>query len=83
VQVTACNAASLCKTALSDEILIDYTPPQLGGFMPPLQYEVQNGGQNQLLVRQNHFLYWYVRVKFTINSNGCANDWTFVILEFP
>ena len=55
VRVTACNAASLCKTALSDEILIDYTPPQLGGFMPPLQYEVQNGGQKQLLLN----LTWY------------------------
>ena len=55
VRVTACNAASLCKTALSDEILIDYTPPQLGGFMPPLQYEVQDGRQKQLLLN----LTWY------------------------
>ena len=55
VRVTACNAASLCKTALSDEILIDYTPPQLGGLMPPLQYEVQIGGQKQLLLN----LTWY------------------------
>ena len=55
VRVTACNAASLCKTALSDEILIDYTPPQLGGFMPPLQYEVQNGRQKELILN----LTWY------------------------
>ena len=55
VRVTACNAASLCKTTLSDKILIDYTPPQLGGFMPPLQYEVQKGGQTQLLLN----LTWY------------------------
>ena len=55
VRVTACNAASLCKTSLSDEILIDYTPPRLGGFMPPLQYDVQNGGQKQLLLN----LTWY------------------------
>ena len=55
VRVTACNAASLCKTALSDEILVDYTPPQLGGFMPPLQYDVQNVGQKQLLLN----LTWY------------------------
>ena len=55
VRVAACNAASLCKTALSDEILIDYTPPQLGGFTSPLQYEVQNGGQKQLLLN----LTWY------------------------
>ncbi|XP_046569942.1 uncharacterized protein LOC124278267 [Haliotis rubra] len=34
--VTACNAADLCSTATSNPILIDSTPPQLGGFDSPM-----------------------------------------------
>jgi hypothetical protein len=34
--VTACNAAHLCVTALSDVILVDSTPPVSGTFLSPL-----------------------------------------------
>jgi len=36
--VTACNQAGLCTTASSPDLLIDSTPPHLGGFKPPLQW---------------------------------------------
>ncbi|CAC5398101.1 unnamed protein product [Mytilus coruscus] len=32
VKVTACNAALLCSTAYSDDVLLDYSPPQVGGY---------------------------------------------------
>ncbi|XP_071093296.1 uncharacterized protein [Haliotis cracherodii] len=37
--VTACNAADLCSTATSNQIRIDSTPPQMGGFKSPLAWE--------------------------------------------
>ncbi|XP_063447914.1 uncharacterized protein LOC134727462 [Mytilus trossulus] len=46
IKVTACNAALLCSTAHSDEVLLDYSPPQIGGFMPPLSWEVIHGASN-------------------------------------
>jgi len=87
VLVTACNAASLCKTALSDEILIDYTPPQLGGFMPPLQYEVQNGGQKQLLLNLTWYGFvdsesdirsYYVNVGYTYSGSELIDSYQIV-----
>ncbi|CAC5398100.1 unnamed protein product [Mytilus coruscus] len=55
VKVTACNAALLCSTAYSDDVLLDYSPPQVGGFMPPLNWEVFPGITNP--IRFN--LTWY------------------------
>ncbi|CAC5378371.1 unnamed protein product [Mytilus coruscus] len=46
IKVTACNAALLCSTAHSVEVLLDYSPPQIGGFMPPLSWEVIPGTSN-------------------------------------
>ncbi|CAC5398098.1 unnamed protein product [Mytilus coruscus] len=43
VKVTACNAALLCNTSYSSDFLLDYSPPQIGGFMPPLNWEVIPG----------------------------------------
>lgn len=37
--VTACNAAGLCSTAQTEDLLIDSTPPHLGGFKPPLTWQ--------------------------------------------
>ena len=44
VSVTACNQADLCATAHSNEVLIDSTPPQLGGFMIPMLWENEQIG---------------------------------------
>ncbi|CAC5398105.1 unnamed protein product [Mytilus coruscus] len=43
VKVTACNAVLLCNTSYSSDVLLDYSPPQVGGFMPPLNWEVIPG----------------------------------------
>ncbi|CAG2202818.1 unnamed protein product [Mytilus edulis] len=55
IKVTACNAALLCSTAYSEEVLLDYSPPQIGGFMPLLGWEVIFGTSNS--IRFN--LTWY------------------------
>ena len=55
VKVTACNAALLCNTANSEEVLLDYSPPQIGGFMPPLNWEVIPGTTNSIKFN----LTWY------------------------
>ncbi|KAK7493739.1 hypothetical protein BaRGS_00015068, partial [Batillaria attramentaria] len=36
--VTACNAAGLCSTATSSELLVDSTPPVVGTFESPLTW---------------------------------------------
>lgn len=41
VKITSCNAASICKTAMSNEFLVDTTPPQIGGFRSPMDYEIE------------------------------------------
>ena len=43
VKVTACNAADLCTTSYSDKFIVDWTPPQMGGFKFPLKYKRING----------------------------------------
>ena len=53
VVITSCNAAELCTTARSAYILIDSTPPHLGGFKPPLTWN--NTGMNSSVVQ----LTWY------------------------
>ncbi|VDI52034.1 Hypothetical predicted protein, partial [Mytilus galloprovincialis] len=55
VKVTACNAALLCITSYSSDVLLDYSPPQVGGFMPPLNWELIPGTTNS--IRFN--LTWY------------------------
>ena len=50
--VTSCNAAGLCTTVASDGLLIDSTPPHLGGFKPPMTWDNfidSNGTANALL----------------------------------
>ncbi|XP_060084327.1 uncharacterized protein LOC132563603 [Ylistrum balloti] len=36
--VTACNEAALCTRSTSNELLVDPTPPHLGGFLEPLSW---------------------------------------------
>ncbi|CAC5398108.1 unnamed protein product [Mytilus coruscus] len=55
VKLTACNAALLCNTAYNEEVLLDYSPPHIGGFMPPLNWEVIPGTTNSIIFH----LTWY------------------------
>ena len=51
LSVTACNQAGLCATAHSNDLLIDSTPPQLGGFVIPMTWEnVQSGNTTRTQV---------------------------------
>ncbi|KAK7496776.1 hypothetical protein BaRGS_00011985 [Batillaria attramentaria] len=38
VAVSACNAAGLCTTSISDLLLVDSTPPVVGTFLSPLTW---------------------------------------------
>ena len=55
--VTACNAAGLCSSAESDDLLIDSTPPHLGGFKPPMTWQNFLNDKNQVICKLN--LTWY------------------------
>ena len=46
-KVDACNAAGLCTIAQSEEIIIDSSPPEIGGFVDLLSW--QNVGENSLI----------------------------------
>ncbi|WAR13864.1 hypothetical protein MAR_003969 [Mya arenaria] len=37
--VSACNAAGLCSTCQTNELLIDASPPHTGGFMQPMSWK--------------------------------------------
>ncbi|KAL3857352.1 hypothetical protein ACJMK2_012028 [Sinanodonta woodiana] len=37
--VTACNGAGLCTNSSTESLLIDSSPPHLGGFKPPMSWE--------------------------------------------
>ena len=50
--VTACNAAGLCNHSSTDEILIDSSPPHLGGFHKDILWETKD-------YKTNVFLQWY------------------------
>ena len=47
--VTACNAAGLCTSSTSEDLLVDSSKPHLGGFKPLLTWE-NNGHQSTILV---------------------------------
>lgn len=57
VRVTSCNTAGLCSSAESNKLLIDSSPPHMGGFMPPMSwinfYDFQNYS------KANVSLLWY------------------------
>ncbi|XP_053381645.1 uncharacterized protein LOC123528459 [Mercenaria mercenaria] len=55
--VTSCNVAGLCASAQSENLLIDSTPPHLGGFKPPMAWQNfidQNNKKKSRLI-----LSWY------------------------
>jgi len=54
VVVTSCNAARHCSSARSPALLIDSSPPHLGGFRPPLTWKTHRN-QNASSVN----LTWY------------------------
>ncbi|XP_076106390.1 uncharacterized protein LOC143075038 [Mytilus galloprovincialis] len=66
VKVTACNAALLCSTSYSSDVLLDYSPPRVGGFMPPLNWEVMSGITNS--IRFNLTWYGFSDVESEIRS---------------
>ena len=37
-KITSCNGAGVCVTAISEKLLMDSTPPILGGFMNPMTW---------------------------------------------
>ena len=55
--VTACNAAGLCSSSESDDLLIDSTPPHLGGFKPAMTWQNFPNGTNKVVSVVN--LTWY------------------------
>ncbi|XP_033746935.1 uncharacterized protein LOC117332160 [Pecten maximus] len=46
--VTACNEAGLCTSSKSNELLVDSTPPHLGGFKEPLHWHISSYSQETL-----------------------------------
>ncbi|WAR31796.1 hypothetical protein MAR_034338, partial [Mya arenaria] len=56
VVITSCNAAGLCSTERTNDILIDSTPPHQGGLKPQMLWENyrDNGG-----LHSNVSLTWY------------------------
>ena len=55
--VTACNAADLCSTSESDDLLIDSTPPHLGGFKHQMTWQNFFDNSSHILSVVN--LSWY------------------------
>ncbi|XP_013409734.1 uncharacterized protein LOC106173226 [Lingula anatina] len=43
VSVTACNAAGLCTSSTSEPVLVDSSPPHIGGFQEPLTWTIVDG----------------------------------------
>ncbi|CAC5378366.1 unnamed protein product [Mytilus coruscus] len=74
VQITSCNAASMCTSAVSEEFLVDSTPPQMGGFRSPLEYEIQNV-TNKLYL--NLSWYGFFDVETDIRSYYISVGYTF------
>ena len=82
--VTACNAAGLCTTAESDDLLIDSTPPHMGGFETPLTWRSFLNEDNQIASEVNltwHGFYdhesgikrFYVGLGSTFTGNEFSN----------
>ena len=57
--VTACNAAGLCTTAKSEDLLIDSTPPHMGGLRPELTWHNYVDEDNTLSSAVNLSLYGF------------------------
>ena len=57
LSVTSCNAAGHCSTEHSHDVLVDSTPPYLGGFKPPLTW--QNIISANGSIKSTVMLTWY------------------------
>ncbi|KAH3708838.1 hypothetical protein DPMN_068297 [Dreissena polymorpha] len=55
--VTSCNAAGLCSSDRTPDLLIDSTPPHLGGFKPPMTWTHFNDSNGNIIT--NVTLTWY------------------------
>ena len=55
--VTACNAAGLCTSSESEDLLIDATPPHVGGFKEDMKWQNYNNNDNQTVSIVD--LLWY------------------------
>ncbi|XP_053400343.1 uncharacterized protein LOC123557990 [Mercenaria mercenaria] len=73
VKVTSCNAASLCSASQSADLLIDTTPPHVGGFKQPLKWtnykDALNGTDTNLTLtwygfhdQESHIKSFYITV---------------------
>ena len=82
--VTACNAAGLCSSSESDDLLIDSTPPHLGGFKNQMTWQNYLNESNQILSILNLSLYgfhdqesgikyFYIGVGKTFTDNELSN----------
>ncbi|XP_052063158.1 uncharacterized protein LOC127702892 [Mytilus californianus] len=65
VKITSCNAASICITTMSNEFLVDTTPPQIGGFRSPMEYVIEKDTETLNL---NLCWYGFVDVESDIMS---------------
>ncbi|KAH3708865.1 hypothetical protein DPMN_068324 [Dreissena polymorpha] len=55
--VTSCNAAGLCSSDRTPDLLIDSSPPHLGGFKPPMTWANYNDSDDNLITNLN--VTWY------------------------
>ncbi|KAH3802451.1 hypothetical protein DPMN_156128 [Dreissena polymorpha] len=55
--VTSCNAAGLCSSEQTSDLLLDSTPPHLGGFKQPLTWTNNNNAHGNKFT--NLTLTWY------------------------
>lgn len=57
VKVTSCNAAGRCRTSQSNDLLIESTPPHVGGFRKPMKWVNYKDSLNE--IKTNLTLAWY------------------------
>jgi hypothetical protein len=85
VKVTGCNAANLCNTTISENFLVDSSPPTIGGLIEPMSWHSADG-LNYVILRwagyedehsgiENYFL--------TISSDYSGNDLSKGVLQVP
>ncbi len=54
-RLDACNAAGLCTTAHSPDILIDSSPPEIGGFVEPLTWQNVDAQKSVIMLSWSGF----------------------------
>ena len=85
VKVTGCNAATLCTTSVADNMLVDSSPPVLGGFVEPMTWKRVSEGTTLTLQwtgfsdPHSDILKYYLIISSTYNGNDLTKE----ILELP